>query len=75
MTAFASTQLQAFRIPEGKTFEESRSVLIVDQLLLPHTIVWEEVKTIEEAYSAIKTMRVRLSFLSFTGLQIQPELN
>ncbi|CAK5281782.1 unnamed protein product, partial [Mycena citricolor] len=32
---------------------------IVDQLLLPHTTQYIEVKTIEDAHSAIKTMRIR----------------
>lgn len=32
---------------------------IVDQLLLPHTQEWFEVDTIEKAYEAIKSMKVR----------------
>ena len=32
---------------------------IVDQLLLPHTQEWIEVDTIEKAYGAIKSMKVR----------------
>ena len=32
---------------------------IVDQLLLPHTQEWIEIDTIEKAYEAIKSMKVR----------------
>ena len=32
---------------------------IIDQLLLPHTQEWIEVGTIEKAYEAIKSMKVR----------------
>ena len=31
---------------------------IVDQLLLPHTREWIKIDTIEEAYEAIKSMKV-----------------
>lgn len=34
---------------------------IVDQLLLPHTQEWIEIDTIEKAYEAIKSMKVRHS--------------
>ena len=32
---------------------------IIDQLLLPHTQEWIEIDTIEKAYEAIKSMKVR----------------
>lgn len=33
-------------------------VEIVDQLLLPHTVKWDPVSTPEQAFDAIKSMRV-----------------
>lgn len=35
------------------------NIEIVNQLLLPHEVEWVPIKTIEEAWSAIKTMKVR----------------
>ena len=32
---------------------------IINQLLLPHTQEWIEIDTVEKAYEAIKSMRVR----------------
>lgn len=32
---------------------------IIDQLLLPHTQEWIEINTVEEAYEAIKSMKIR----------------
>jgi methylthioribose-1-phosphate isomerase len=57
--------LGAFRLPGGRSFYEAQSVEIIDQLLLPHSIVWEKVDTIEGAFDAIKSMKVcRPSLLS-----------
>lgn len=53
-----TTPLTAFRITGGRTFEQAQSVEIIDQLLLPHTVRWEKVETIEEAFAAIKSMKV-----------------
>ncbi|WVR07796.1 methylthioribose-1-phosphate isomerase [Kwoniella sp. DSM 27419] len=39
--------------------DQSGQVEIVDQLLLPHSVVWMPVSTPEEAFDAIKTMRIR----------------
>lgn len=50
--------LGAFRITGGRSFYDTASVEIIDQLLLPHQEVWEEVSTIEGAFDAIKTMKV-----------------
>ncbi|TYJ57136.1 methylthioribose-1-phosphate isomerase [Cryptococcus floricola] len=38
---------------------QSGQVEIVDQLLLPHSVEWRPVSTPEEAFDAIKTMRIR----------------
>ncbi|WVQ73002.1 methylthioribose-1-phosphate isomerase [Cryptococcus sp. DSM 104548] len=38
---------------------QSGQVEIVDQLLLPHSVEWLPVSTPEEAFDAIKTMRIR----------------
>jgi hypothetical protein len=35
------------------------SVLVINQLLLPHLIQWDPVHTIEDAFDSIKQMRVR----------------
>lgn len=51
--------LGAFRITGGRTFYEAQAVEIIDQLALPHTIRWEQVDTVEGAFDAIKTMKVR----------------
>ncbi|WVQ79806.1 methylthioribose-1-phosphate isomerase [Cryptococcus sp. DSM 104549] len=39
--------------------DQSGQVEIVDQLLLPHSVEWLPVSTPEEAFDAIKTMRIR----------------
>ncbi|WWD19519.1 methylthioribose-1-phosphate isomerase [Kwoniella shandongensis] len=39
--------------------DKSGQVEIVDQLLLPHSVVWMPVSTPEEAFDAIKSMRIR----------------
>ena len=36
------------------------SIEIVDQLLLPHIVKWVPVQTPEDAFDAIKSMKVRL---------------
>lgn len=55
--------LSAFRIPNSQTFLEAGSVEIIDQLLLPHVVKWEKVDTIQGAFDAIKTMKVRAAVL------------
>jgi hypothetical protein len=58
----AKTPLSAFRIPLGsQTFEQARCVEILDQLVLPHTVRYETVSTIVEAFDAIKSMKVSLA--------------
>ncbi|KAK8853105.1 methylthioribose-1-phosphate isomerase [Kwoniella newhampshirensis] len=39
--------------------DKSGQVEIVDQLLLPHSVVWMPVSTPQEAFDAIKSMRIR----------------
>ncbi|KAL7418344.1 S-methyl-5-thioribose-1-phosphate isomerase [Cryptotrichosporon argae] len=39
--------------------DASGAVEIVDQLLLPHTVKWDKVSTPEEAFDAIKSMKIR----------------
>ncbi|KAL7416115.1 putative translation initiation factor aIF-2BI/5-methylthioribose-1-phosphate isomerase [Mrakia frigida] len=38
---------------------EDGSVQIVNQLLLPHVVQWEAVDTLEDAFDAIKSMKIR----------------
>ncbi|GAA5961278.1 hypothetical protein JCM8115_001534 [Rhodotorula mucilaginosa] len=65
MTAAASSSmtdgpvLGAFRITGGRTFYEAQAVEIIDQLALPHTIRWEQVDTVQGAFDAIKSMKIR----------------
>lgn len=64
MTAGSSSKtdgpvLGAFRITGGRTFYEAQAVEIIDQLALPHTIRWEQVDTVQGAFDAIKSMKVR----------------
>lgn len=59
MSLSSSPALGAFRITGGRTFYEAQAVEIIDQLALPHTIRWELVDTVEGAFDAIKTMKVR----------------
>jgi methylthioribose-1-phosphate isomerase len=68
--------LGAFRITGGRSFYESQSVEIIDQLLLPHSIVWETVDTIEGAFDAIKSMKIRgaPAIASLAALGIAAEL-
>ncbi|KAK4689343.1 methylthioribose-1-phosphate isomerase, partial [Tremellales sp. Uapishka_1] len=39
--------------------DKSGQVEIVDQLLLPHSVRWEKVSTPEQAFDAIKSMKIR----------------
>ncbi|GAA5991905.1 hypothetical protein JCM11641_003016 [Rhodosporidiobolus odoratus] len=69
--------LGAFRLPAGsKTFEEAGRVEIIDQLLLPHSEVWETVDSIEGAFDAIKSMKIRgaPAIASLAALGIASEL-
>ncbi|BGP40712.1 S-methyl-5-thioribose-1-phosphate isomerase [Rhodotorula kratochvilovae] len=68
--------LGAFRITGGRSFYEAQSVEIIDQLLLPHTVRWETVDTIEGAFDAIKTMKIRgaPAIASLAALGIAAEL-
>ncbi|BGP32707.1 S-methyl-5-thioribose-1-phosphate isomerase [Rhodotorula toruloides] len=68
--------LGAFRITGGRSFYDTASVEIIDQLLLPHQEVWEEVSTIEGAFDAIKTMKIRgaPAIASLASLGIAAEL-
>lgn len=50
------------KLPEMMTslrVSDNGAVEIIDQLRLPHEVVWEPVKTPEEAFDAIKSMKVR----------------
>lgn len=71
-----TTGLSAFRLPAGQSFEEARSVEIIDQLILPHTIRWERVGTVDEAFDAIKSMKIRgaPAIASLSSLGIAAEL-
>lgn len=52
--------LSAMRLPVGTTsLEQARCLEIVDCLQLPHTIQWHQIRTTEEAFQAIKSMRIR----------------
>lgn len=49
------------KLPEMMTslrVSDNGAVEIIDQLRLPHEVVWEPVKTPEEAFDAIKSMKV-----------------
>jgi hypothetical protein len=75
MTAAASSSmtdgpvLGAFRITGGRTFYEAQAVEIIDQLALPHTIRWEQVDTVQGAFDAIKSMKVRSLVSCFLPLK------
>ncbi|KAH8925006.1 putative translation initiation factor [Atractiella rhizophila] len=51
--------LCAIRIPNGQTLREAKRVEIIDQLELPHAENWISVSTVEEAFDAIKSMKIR----------------
>ncbi|TXT11123.1 hypothetical protein VHUM_01874 [Vanrija humicola] len=55
----------------------SGQVEIVDQLLLPHTVKWDPVSTPEEAFDAIKTMRIRgaPAIASLAALSVRSHLS
>ncbi|GAA5919338.1 hypothetical protein JCM5296_001705 [Sporobolomyces johnsonii] len=71
-----SLPLSAFRISGNRTFLEAQSVEIIDQLLLPHQVKWETVDTIEGAFDAIKSMKIRgaPAIASLAALGIAAEL-
>ncbi|KAL8292330.1 hypothetical protein RQP46_001796 [Phenoliferia psychrophenolica] len=72
--------LSAFRVAGGEStpagFEAAGSIEIIDQLLLPHATRWETVATIDEAFDAIKTMKIRgaPAIASLAALGIASEL-
>lgn len=41
-----------------------KKIEIVDQLLLPHTVAFIEIDTIEKAHEAIKSMKARMLVLA-----------
>lgn len=52
--------LCALRLPEGETsLYSARCIEIIDCLQLPHTIVWHKIRNCDEAFEAIKSMRIR----------------
>ncbi|XAO24299.1 methylthioribose-1-phosphate isomerase [Cryptococcus bacillisporus CA1280] len=57
--------------------DQSGQVEIVDQLLLPHSVVWMPVSTPEEAFNAIKSMRIRgaPAIASLAALTLRSYLN
>lgn len=71
-----SALLTAFRTTGELDFFQSRSVEILDQLLLPHEVRWETVSTILQAFDAIKTMKIRgaPAIASLAALGIAAEL-
>lgn len=59
----SSTGLRSFKVSEDGT-----SIEIVNQLLLPHTVEWIDIVTVEDCYDAIKSMKVK-SFFSTSGME------
>lgn len=58
--AATMSTLSAMRLPQGmSSLAQARCLEIVDCLQLPHTIQWHEIRTTEEAFQAIKSMRIR----------------
>ncbi|KNE90131.1 S-methyl-5-thioribose-1-phosphate isomerase [Puccinia striiformis f. sp. tritici PST-78] len=51
--------LRSIRLIEGKPFEETQAVEIIDQLLLPHQFKWITISNPIEAHRAIKAMNIR----------------
>lgn len=52
--------LCALRLPPNyDSLAASRSIDIIDCLQLPHTIQWHNIKTTQEAFEAIKSMKIR----------------
>ncbi|ORY26689.1 hypothetical protein BCR39DRAFT_540439 [Naematelia encephala] len=67
-------------LPEMMTsirFSSSGEVEIVDQLLLPHAVNWLKISTPEEAFDAIKTMKIRgaPAIASLAALSIRSHLS
>ncbi|GAA5871691.1 hypothetical protein JCM16303_000833 [Sporobolomyces ruberrimus] len=75
-TSTETLPLSAFRIPNQQTFLEAGHVEIIDQLVLPHVVKWEKVDTIQGAFDAIKTMKIRgaPAIASLASLGIASEL-
>ncbi|KAH9449421.1 hypothetical protein Pst134EB_020242 [Puccinia striiformis f. sp. tritici] len=55
----SSSGLRSIRLIEGKPFEETQAVEIIDQLLLPHQFKWITISNPIEAHRAIKAMNIR----------------
>lgn len=53
------TGLCSIRLVDGKPLEETYSVEIIDQLLLPHQFKWITISNPEEAHQAIRAMNIR----------------
>ena len=52
--------LCALRLPEGQSsLYSSRCIEIIDCLQLPHSIVWHKIHDCDEAFEAIKSMKIR----------------
>ena len=52
--------LCALRLPKGQSsLFSARCIEIIDCLQLPHNIVWHKIGTIDAAYEAIKSMKIR----------------
>ena len=69
--------LCALRLPKGhSSLRESRSIDIIDCLQLPHTVVWHPIRTTDEAFEAIKAMKIRgaPAIASLAALAIACEL-
>ncbi|ORX40712.1 hypothetical protein BD324DRAFT_575358 [Kockovaella imperatae] len=78
MTAFAGSQRNP--LPEMMTsirIDTAGQVEIVDQLLLPHTVTWIPISTPEEAFEAIKSMKIRgaPAIASLAALSIRSHLS
>ncbi|OAV98081.1 S-methyl-5-thioribose-1-phosphate isomerase [Puccinia triticina 1-1 BBBD Race 1] len=54
-----SPGLLSIRMIDGKPFEETHAVEIIDQLLLPHQFKWITISNPTEAHRAIKAMNIR----------------
>ena len=58
--ALNMSALCALRLPEGQSsLFEARCFEIVDCLQLPHSIVWHTIHNCDEAFEAIKSMKIR----------------
>ncbi|MBW0480746.1 hypothetical protein O181_020461 [Austropuccinia psidii MF-1] len=54
-----SENLVSIRLLDGSPIQETHSVEIIDQLLLPHQIKWITIQNPAQAYQAIKAMKIR----------------